>query len=696
MTQVLTESPAESGVAVVPSTESTPPGWLRLVALAAAAGVLAFGAVGLLLAINGWYRPALAFPIGFVVWLAILFVGRPAMVATTPASRGAHVYAAAGLLAVVAITGWNARHASQHVLVNRDGGSYATTSRWIARDGSLVVHPRVGPFANDPSLKFDSFAVYEMRDGSLEFQFAHMLPVILAESYAIGGDAGLFHAPEVLGGIALLAFFVLAWRLFRRPLFALSAMLALAFIIPQVSFTRDSYSEIPSQILLFTAMWLIVTPRVLPRWRVALVAGMMLGALEAVRIDAVVYLIGVPVVFAIAYLSAEDAPRRREIAISIGAFTAGLVPMFLLGWIDLARHSGRYYSDLSSQFRELKLAVIAAVAVSAVVAVGWPRVVKYVREWPWRAIANATAVLVGIAGLFAWFVRPRVQHMHGIPEGLVAGLQAAEHVAVDPTRNYFERSMVWMAWYLGPLTVAVAILGAALLARQLLLGRMSRTIAVLLILGPGSALYLYKANAFSDHIWVTRRFLVSSFPLLILLALGLAAAWFGVDSARKGAVAFRVAAVVIAIGAVAYPVHTIVHVRSMAEDRGFLAVVEDACNRVGDRAAVVMVEHDKTDLTDDWLPQSLRSFCGAEVAVERGAVKPDGLRQLADAWKAQGRNLFVVAKSPDVLQGLFPEAEVHQTPVAVNPFMLQLTVTHRPDAYSPQQFSLALAQVPTT
>ena len=37
------------------------------------------------------------------------------------------------------------------------------------------------------------------------------------QAFAIKGDAGLFHAPEVLGGVALLAFYLLAWRLFRRP-----------------------------------------------------------------------------------------------------------------------------------------------------------------------------------------------------------------------------------------------------------------------------------------------------------------------------------------------------------------------------------------------------------------------------------------------------------------------------------------------
>src|SRR6516164_2734103 len=103
MTQVLTDTPAEPAVTSTPSTDSSPPGWLRAVALASAAGVLAFGAVGLLLAINGWYQPALAFPIGAVVWVAILFAGRPALVSTTPASRGTHVFAAIGLVAVLLI-----------------------------------------------------------------------------------------------------------------------------------------------------------------------------------------------------------------------------------------------------------------------------------------------------------------------------------------------------------------------------------------------------------------------------------------------------------------------------------------------------------------------------------------------------------------------------------------------------------------
>ena len=336
MTQAATEPTADTQ----PTAEIAPPPWLRLLALASAAGVLCFGAVGLLLAVNGWYRPALAFPLGTVVWVAVLVLAWPALVPKLAVSREAHVYAAIGVGAILAITAWNATFASQHVLINRDGGSYANSARWIARDGSLTVSPRVGPFAPDTKLKFDQFGVYQMPDGTLQFQFAHLLPAVLAEAYAIGGDAGLFHAAEVLGGIALLAFYLLAWRLFRRPLFALAAMLALAFIIPQISFSRDSYSEIPSQILLFTALWLLVSPRIVPSWRVALTSGLFLGALEAIRIDALVFLIGVPVFLAVAWLRAEDRVARRTLLVSMAAFVGGLVPGMALGLVDLTRHSG--------------------------------------------------------------------------------------------------------------------------------------------------------------------------------------------------------------------------------------------------------------------------------------------------------------------------------------------------------------------
>ena len=66
------------------STGIEPPVWLRVTAFVPRPQVLAFGSVGLVLAINGWYRPALAFPIGAVVWLALVALAWPAVTRDTP------------------------------------------------------------------------------------------------------------------------------------------------------------------------------------------------------------------------------------------------------------------------------------------------------------------------------------------------------------------------------------------------------------------------------------------------------------------------------------------------------------------------------------------------------------------------------------------------------------------------------------
>ncbi len=681
-----------------------PPSWLRITAFVPAAGVLAFGSVGLLLAINGWYRPVLAFTIGGAAWAALVVMVRPPFSAPAPAPgmpagdgpgprpRSVHACAALGLVAIVAITAWNMGHASQHLLVDRDGGSYANTGRWIARDGSLAVQPSSGPFTGESTVALSSPAIYEMPDGSLQFQFAHLLPVLLAEGYSIGGDSALFHVPELLSGFALLAFFVLAWRLFRRPLFALSAVLALAFTIPQVSFSRDSYSEIPSQILLFTALWLIATPRVLPRWRVALVAGLFLGALEATRIDAIVFLIGVPLVCAVAWLRSEGA-QRRSTAVSVAAFVGGLVPGLVLGLVDLTGHSGNYYDGLSSDVHQLTRLVIVSLVLCAMGAAVWRFAAPRLRRLPWKALATFAAVPVGLVGFGVWAFRPGLQHVHG-DGSAITFLQRAEHVPVDATRLYFERSMSWMAWYLGPIALAVAIVAAALLVRALLRGQRARSVGALAVLAPVSVLYLYKASAVPDHVWVTRRFLVGAIPALVLLALGLAAFLWSRRSTPGWDRVTRAGAIVIAVAAVAYPVYTLAPVRAMAEERGYLGLVDGVCTDVGPHAAIVVLERKGGDALD-WLPQPLRGWCGAEVGITRGPASSATLHRLAREWQVQGRTLFVVAGSADDVKNAVPDARLGPTRQVVDTEVLEQTLTHRPEDYRSESYSIVVGTVPS-
>ena len=712
---IVPASVTEDQPRLAPRSSQEPPNWLRFLALGSAAGVLCFGLAGLALAIKGWYTPVLAFSLGTLAWIGVMVLAWPTVVGARRASRQAHVVAALAVAAVVMLTAWNAAHDSQHVLLNRDGGSYATTGRWIARTGTLEVKPQTGPIADAPAISFSSLAVYDRADGSLQFQFAHLLPVLLAEAYAIGGDRGLFHAPEVLGGIALLAFFVLAWRVMRRPWFALAATLALAFLIPQISFSRDSYSEIPSQILLFTGLWLLVSKTVLPRWRLALAAGLFLGALQAVRIDAIVFLIGVPPALALAWLRAPRPERRTTTLPAIIAFVVGLVPGMAIGLVDLLHHSGTYYSDLWKDSRSLIVVALASGVACALFVAGWEFVARArrrrdgpapgfdVADPKWNTVAWVAALAVVVIGFGTWALRPRLQTLHGDAQGLIASLQLAEHHAVDLTRNYYEYSMTWMSWYLGPLTLGAAIVGAALLVRALLTGRMYRVAAAAAVIIPGSLLYLYRASAVSDQVWVTRRFLVSSFPTLILLAVGLAAFVWGLRSRSWVTRTARALSVVIAVGAVAWPIYTVAPVAAMQEKHGFLQVVKGVCNDVGPNAVVVVLRGGAADLTDQWIPQTLRSWCGAQVGAVHGVgsptkppIDPNELRQLAQQYRALGRELFVVASSPDVITRMLPDARPLPAHTATDRKELRRTLTHRPDDYMTETYSVTVARVPVS
>jgi hypothetical protein len=663
----------------VADTGTDPPRWLLLAAVVAASAVFSFGVAGLLLAVNSRYTPTAALVVGAIGLVVLVVVAAPSMPRGDATARAAQVVAWIGVAAIVAIALWNTTNESQHVLMNRDGGVYSELGRWIARDGTLAVRP-IGPFKTGAPFSFG---------------FGHLLPVLLAEGFAAAGSRGLFHLPSVLGGVALLEFFVLAWRVMRRPWFALAATLALALCIPQVSFARDSYSEIPSQILLFAALALMVDRRGLPHWRRALVAGLFLGATQATRIDAMAFFIGVPALIAVAWLREQDRSSRRALAAPAGAFVLGLGPGIALGLVDLMHHSGDYWTRLWHDERTLIALVVASTVVSVAVVLAWRRLLPVVRALPWNGLSWLAAAGVVIAGAAAWFVRPRVLRTHG--HTLVV-IQASNHLAYTAVRNDYERSMIWMSWYLGPLTVAAAIVGAALLTRALIRGGLAHVVAPLAILLPGGLLYLWSASAQPDHIWVTRRFLVGAIPMLILLALGLAAWLWTAGGLGRWTRAARAGGLVITVVAVAFPVATLVPVASMREQAGYLSVIDDACHDMGASSAAVVLEPPlrQRAFLEQWATQALTGWCGTRVVLGRfGFESPASILGLARQWQHDGRRLFVVAAVPSAIHDRFPTAQIVATRRATNTHLLSTTITHRPRGYQSQTFQLFIAAVPS-
>ena len=666
------------------------PRWLRALAFAGASAVAAFGAVALTAAIAGVYRTYVVFPIGALLWLALLLLARPILGAPGDADRRAHVVAALGVLFVAGVTFWNARHASQHILINRDPGVYVNTGRWIALHGNLRVDAAVGPFASQPGLAFGSFGMYP-RGGILSFQFAHLLPALLAMAHDVGGDRLMFASAPAFGGFGLLAFFVAAWRLLRQPVVALAALVAFALLLPQLSFSRDTFSEIPMQVLLFTAVWIFADRRAFRRPRVALVAGLLLGMLQAARIDALVALLGLAPLFALMWLLAN--PRHRdEVARSAGACAIGVVPGLVLGFVDVRLRSHQYLTDLQHDVKTLVVGAIASLVVAFVMVAAGPPIARRVRRIPdW--VGWAAAALVAVAGFGMWFVRPRVQHADGTKNALIIGLQQAAGVKVQPGRSYAERSMVWMQWYLGPVLVAAAIVAAALLVRALIRGNRWYTVAALAFLGPASVVYLWRPNITADQIWVMRRYLFSALPLLTLLGFGLVAFLVGYRPRLLPRAAPIAVAVLIAVAGIVSPLRALKPVPNITEQRGYLLALHDACRIMGEHAAIVVLQG-RTGLFAEWAPQTLRGWCDVPVAVMVPTTgSRDVLANLAAGWEREGRRLWVASDAGTTIRKVLPAGHVVQTPVVVNPYLLEGALLHRPGAYAQQHLVVALAPV---
>ncbi|GIU90697.1 MAG: hypothetical protein KatS3mg010_1796 [Acidimicrobiia bacterium] len=289
-----------------------------------------------------------------------------------------------------------------------------------------------------------------------------------------------------------------------------------------------------------------------------------------------------------------------------------------------------------------------------------------------------------LAGVFAWFVRPRVEEIHGAASSFIEGLQRAEGVAPDATLRYYDHSFDWMAWYHGRVGVALAIVGAALVARRLFTRRAAYFVAPVAVLGPASALYLWRAKAFQDHLWVMRRFLIGAMPLFVILG-AFALAWL----TRRGTLG-RVLAMVGAALVVLHPMWTLRDVPRATEQPGYTRAIEEACHAFGPHAAAAIVLAGD-DLEHEWIPQTLRGWCGTEVVIARDGVDDALLVALHEAWEGDGRKVWLVASDAETLVEAVPDATVTATHVIVNDRQLERTLTRRPGRYVEASFAFAFA-----
>jgi len=664
--------------------------------VAVTAAVLAFGGFGLLLAVLGIYHLLPVVIVGTVATLGITAIAWPGHRSAARSRRMVTLPAVGMCILALGLAVWNGREAGHHVAIGRDPGVYAVTGKWIAVHGNLEVRTGTEWSTKSPGLTVVSLGTYAKGNDQLQFQFDHLTPVLFAEADNLGGDGLMFRVTALLGALALCAVYAVGCRLVRQPWLVLAAVGALGVSLPQLNVSRDTYSEPAVELLLWSGMWLALVAYRRRHLGMALLAGMALVGTTMSRIDAPVYLIPLPLLAALTWLAAKSAADRKFLARMCGAFLLGAAPVGVLGTIDIQDRAGHYYDDLHSEVHQLQLGLAASIVVAVGLVALWPLVRPTLRgltDWA-RArragIATTAGCIVAFGLLLAWAIRPAVMHPLSTSTPLIGGLQDEAGLPFQPARSYAEDSVIWISWYLGPITVALAAVGAAVAVARSLRQAVAEYSLVLAVAGIGTALYLWKPSIAPDQIWAMRRFVPAAFPLFVLLAALALAAIADAVATRASSIP---AVPILATGAaamLAFPIGTTLPVRDFRPQAGFLAAVDATCRATGNHAAIVTALRDQDE---EELVPALRSWCDVPVATMTRPFSAQQLRHLADEWQASGRTLWILGSTPTFITGSAPGLTPVLLTRGISSHELEMTIDRPPSRYVVGTLSIYASRV---
>jgi hypothetical protein len=531
-------------------------------------------------------------------------------------------WAVAGVIAVAVAFGvYQMIYHSEFIIVTRDPASYIQFANWIAHHGSLPIPQDQAAFGGTHNvLRFDSFAFYQVGSNVVP-QFMAGLPMVLAAGFWVGGIGSAAAMGPILGACAVLTFGGLVARL-AGPRWAPLAALVLAISLPEIYTSRSTYSEPLAQILLLGGLCLLVDSlsadaagaRVL-----AALGGLALGLTVLVRIDGIGDILPV-----VPYCGLLILGRRRQAV----PFLAGLVVGGSYGLLDGVALSLPYVRSIHAALVPLAaVSVLVLLATLIALVVRWDKgVPSLARTWlPSAAAVILVLVVIGFA------VRPYVQTVRNTAAAktpgarALAAFQRADHLPVDPTRQYYELSLHWVFWYIGVPAVILGTIGAALLSRRCLRGQAPAWTLPLAIFAWATVTTLYRPSITPDQPWASRRLVPVVLPAFIVLAvwaLGWLSGWLRRKNTRRvvrsGLLAVCIAAMVappavttlglrvrngsLAVGGLAFT-------RTQA---GEIAAVQRLCAAIPRDASVVFINGVGGD--ESWLAEVVRGTCNVPVA----------------------------------------------------------------------------------
>jgi hypothetical protein len=599
-----------------------------------------FSLVAMALLQLGLFRPLIVLPLGIV---GAAVAARGVTLARPEPLAGPRWLDGAALLVVLGFAALNFRYSAQNIDVFRDPAIYAITGQWLKHHASLPipVHPEVfGPVKGVSffSQGFDAATT----PGFVHPQFGNLLSGLLAVGGWLGGDHLLLKVNPLIGSAALLTFYGLA-RQYAGRAWAVVAVVALGVSLPQLHFSRNSYSEPVTMLFLVGGLALLREAQRRGRLSGYGLAGVVLGSALLARIDGFFFMLAIPMYAAVA-LAAASPERRRETARQVGALLLGAAVPAAVAMANLVNLSPTYLRNLGGDMRMIAKAGVAIVVLGVVaVVLAWrtgllQRIAARTSRWLPAAGALAVVLLAALAASRPLWYLGRLPDAPDNYTHYITFLQKAEGLPLDGTRSYAEQSLEWLSWYWGPVTVALGVLGAAFGAHRLLGRGDLRLVAPLGMLLSTALLYLTRPSIVPDQVWAMRRYL----PVVIPGMLVAAAAVLSLLARRSRAT--TVLAALLACAMVLVPAYVSARLVTVRDGVPQLVEAQSLCDNLPADAALLL-----TGSLAKTYQQTARSYCD-DVPVA-GLTQPTRaqLGGVQAAAQAHGRRLYVLVTARDAL-----------------------------------------------
>ncbi len=621
----------------------------------------------------GIHRPWTTLPLALIVGAALWRAVRPHRPPTDADVRAAS-WSLAGVAAWIVV---GFAFASEYLVVNRDPGFLALTGVWLIDHPTTDIPTRgaIEAAALQSNALPDAWQAWNLSGDVVQPQGAKMLPAVLSVGGWINGVTGVLATNIVIGGIGILAVYLVARRLLG-PLAALGPAALVALTVSHIGLSRSPYSE-PLTLLLILASVAWAWRGLEERRTWALVAaGATSGATALCRIDGGIYALGV--LLGVAVICAWRGTRG---IVPLIAFAVPQLVMVGVGYWSLWQWSRSYIERLGSEARTLGFAYASVFVLVIVFQVALAPFLSRLRASVavhrlviGRVAAALTALtMVVLASRPLWMVdrRGTVSTTDEFTNSVVGQFQQLEGYAVDPTRTYAEHTVTWLSYYLTWPVLALATLGLAVVAFRVFT---ARPVAVVFLgaLAVPSAIYLLRPAIVPDQLWAIRRFEPVTLPALAIAA-GVGAWWLVGWLGRRSPSPYerdsatQTASVIAAVILIAAPITTYVSIRLGDEHRvssppyiytkeqgspfvnakkydGARAEIDELCAVIDGRPVILSGSSGYFG--------TLRVMCDVPVVLALEPLQAESLAGMAKVW---GQDPVVVTRDADTVWDVTPE-----------------------------------------